>query len=83
MVTKKSEKSRFSTTSLRKIIFDVFLVYELKLRDTKIHKNVECCESKFSLFVEISFFDQKRMKIRFFQNFGLCIVSDVNIVTEK
>jgi hypothetical protein len=51
MVTKNSEKSRFSTTSLRKIIFDVFLVNELKLRDAKIHKYVEYCESKFSLFV--------------------------------
>jgi hypothetical protein len=51
MVTKNSEKSRFSTTSLRKIILDVFLIYGLKLRDTKIHKNVEYCESKFSLFV--------------------------------
>jgi hypothetical protein len=51
MVTKNSEKSRFSTTSLRKNIFDVFLIYGLKLRDTKIHKNVEYCESKFSLFV--------------------------------
>jgi hypothetical protein len=39
------------TTSLRKNIFDVFLVYGLKLRDTKIHKNVEYYESKFSLFV--------------------------------
>jgi hypothetical protein len=51
MVTKKSEKSRFSTNSLRKNIFDVFLVNESKLRDAKIHKNVECCESNFSLFV--------------------------------
>jgi hypothetical protein len=33
--------------------------------------------------VEMSIFDQKRMKIRFFQNFDLCIVSDVNMVTEK
>jgi hypothetical protein len=31
----------------------------------------------------MSIFDQKRMKIRIFQNFGLCIVSDVNIVTEN
>jgi hypothetical protein len=33
--------------------------------------------------VEMSIFDQKRMKIRILQNFGLCIVLDVNIVTEK
>jgi hypothetical protein len=31
----------------------------------------------------MSVFDQKRMKIRFFQNFGLCIVSDVNKVARK
>jgi hypothetical protein len=31
----------------------------------------------------MSIFDQQRMKIRIFQNFGLCIVSDVKIVTEK
>jgi hypothetical protein len=31
----------------------------------------------------MSIFDQKRMKIKFFQNVGLGIVSDVNIVTEK
>jgi hypothetical protein len=51
MVMKNSEKSRFSTTSLRKIIFDVFSVFGLKLRDAKIHKNVEYYESKFSLLV--------------------------------
>jgi hypothetical protein len=32
---------------------------------------------------EMSVFDQKRMKIRFFQNLSLCIVSDVKIVTRK
>jgi hypothetical protein len=31
----------------------------------------------------MSIFDQKGMKIRFFQNFDLSIVSDVNKVTEK
>jgi hypothetical protein len=40
MVMKKSEKSRFSTTSLKNNIFDVFLVSEF--RDAKIHKNAEC-----------------------------------------
>jgi hypothetical protein len=44
MVTINSEKSRVSTTSQRKNIFDVFLIYGLKLRGTKIHKNVEYCE---------------------------------------
>jgi hypothetical protein len=78
MVMKNSEKTRFLTISPRKVIFDIFLVYELKFRDAKIHKNVEYCQS-----IEMSIFDQKRIKIRFFQNFGLCIVSDVNIVTEK
>jgi hypothetical protein len=33
--------------------------------------------------VEISILDQKRLKIRFFQNFGLSIVLDDEIVTEK
>jgi hypothetical protein len=33
--------------------------------------------------VEMSIFDQKRLKIRFFQNFGLSIVLVVKIVTEK
>jgi hypothetical protein len=34
--------------------------------------------------VEMSIFDQKRLKIRFFfQNFGLSMVLDVKIVTEK
>jgi hypothetical protein len=31
----------------------------------------------------MSIFDQKRMKIRFYQNFGLSIVLDVKMVTEK
>jgi hypothetical protein len=33
--------------------------------------------------VEMSVFDQKQMKIRFFQNLGLFIVSDVKIVARK
>jgi hypothetical protein len=49
MVMKNSEKSRFSTTSLRKIILDVFSAFGLRV--AKIHKNVEYCESKISLFV--------------------------------
>jgi hypothetical protein len=31
----------------------------------------------------MSIFDQKRKKIRFFQKYGLSIVLDVKIVTEK
>jgi hypothetical protein len=86
MDIKIGEKTRFSTTSLRKMIFDIFLVWERKLENAKIHKNVEYYVSKFFLVkygVEMSMFDQKRLKIRFFQNDGLSIVLDVKIVTEK
>jgi hypothetical protein len=69
MVMKNSEKTRFLTTSSRKMIFDI------------LNRNFDFFLVKSR--VEMSIFDQKRMKIRIFQNFGLCIVSDVNIVTKK
>jgi hypothetical protein len=71
MVMKNSEKSRFSTTSLRKIIFDVFSVFGLKFRGAKVA-------------LKCQFLTKNERKTRFFfQNSGLCIVSDVNTVTEK
>jgi hypothetical protein len=51
MGMKNSEKTRFLTTSPRKMIFDILLVFTWKLQNAKIHKNVEYFESKFSLFL--------------------------------